>query len=75
MCSFKKLSNLEVNKTGKVSTGVENKYFFRRDLVGDRKNLLTNEMIDQLNIIIEKELVKHGLSFRFLEILFDIEQD
>ncbi|XP_058777786.1 cytosolic sulfotransferase 5-like [Vicia villosa] len=63
LCSFEKLSELKVNKVGKVATGVENKYFFRRGHIGDWKNLLTTEMVEQLNTIIEKELVKHGLNF------------
>ncbi|CAK8539972.1 unnamed protein product [Lathyrus sativus] len=63
LCSFENLSELEVNKIGKVAIGVENKCFFRRGQVGDWKNLLTTEMVEQLNTILEKELVKHGLSF------------
>ncbi|KAL7240724.1 hypothetical protein ACSBR2_006386 [Camellia fascicularis] len=35
LCSFNHLSSLEVNKNEKVSTGVENKAFFRRGEVGD----------------------------------------
>ncbi|RHN41447.1 putative flavonol 3-sulfotransferase [Medicago truncatula] len=63
LCSFENLSNLEVNKTVRVATGVENKAFFRRGQVGDWKNLLTAEMIKQLNTITENKLGKHGLSF------------
>ncbi|CAJ2636411.1 cytosolic sulfotransferase 12-like protein [Trifolium pratense] len=63
LCSFEKLSNLEVNKTGKVGFGVENKDYFRRGQVGDWKNLLTVEMVEQLNTIVEEKLGKHGLNF------------
>jgi hypothetical protein len=63
LCSFEKLSNLEVNKTGKVRFGVENKDFFHRGQVGDWKNLLTVEMVEQLNTIIDEKLGKHGFRF------------
>ncbi|XP_058744533.1 cytosolic sulfotransferase 12-like [Vicia villosa] len=63
LCSFEKLSNLEVNKTGKMSYDIENKSFFRLGQVGDWKNLLTTEMIEHINTITEKKLAKHGLSF------------
>jgi hypothetical protein len=63
LCSFEKLSNLEVNKTGKVRFGVDNKDFFHRGQVGDWKNLLTVEMVEQLNTIIDEKLGKHGFRF------------
>ncbi|CAI8608599.1 unnamed protein product [Vicia faba] len=63
LCSFENLSNLEVNKTGKMSYGVENKVYFRLGQVGDWKNLLTIEMIEHINTITENKFVKHGLNF------------
>jgi len=48
LCSFEKLSNLEINKTGKLPSGKENNIFFRRGQVGDCKNLLSVEMIERL---------------------------
>ncbi|KAK7275694.1 hypothetical protein RIF29_16816 [Crotalaria pallida] len=63
LCSFDNLSNLQVNKTGKLRFGVENKVYFRRGEVGDSKNLLTVEMNEMINTIVEKKLGEHGLRF------------
>ncbi|XP_052176272.1 cytosolic sulfotransferase 12-like [Diospyros lotus] len=64
LCSFGNLSNLEVNKNGKLSSGVENRVFFRRGEVGDWKNLLTAEMLDTMEKISEEKLGKSGMKFR-----------
>ncbi|XP_044490603.1 cytosolic sulfotransferase 12-like [Mangifera indica] len=58
LCSFDNLSNLEVNKKGKMSSGEEYKAFFRRGEVGDSANHLTEEMIRRLDEITEQKL--HG---------------
>ncbi|XP_009598362.1 cytosolic sulfotransferase 12-like [Nicotiana tabacum] len=63
MCSFENLSNLEVNKNEKLSTGEENKVFFRRGKVGDWKNYFTLEMTEKLNHIIEQKFQGSGLLF------------
>ncbi|XP_028803548.1 cytosolic sulfotransferase 12-like [Neltuma alba] len=63
LCNFENLSNLEVNKNGKLFSGEENKTFFRRGEVGDWKNYLSSEMIQQLDIITQEKLQKHGLKF------------
>ncbi|XP_058744532.1 cytosolic sulfotransferase 12-like [Vicia villosa] len=64
LCSFEKLSNLEVNKIGKTTSNeIETKAFFRLGQVGDWENILTTEMIEQINTITEKKFAKHGLNF------------
>ncbi|MED6133409.1 hypothetical protein PIB30_027948 [Stylosanthes scabra] len=63
LCSFNNLRNLEVNKNGKLPDGADAKVFFRRGEIGDWKNYLTPEMIEELNTIIENTLAKHGLRF------------
>ena len=44
LCSFETLSNLEMNKNGKLSTGQEKNAFFQRGEVGNWINYLTAEM-------------------------------
>lgn len=61
LCSFDKLSNLEVNKVGKLPTGEENNAFFRRGEVGDWKNYLSNEMVDRMDKITEEKFSGFGL--------------
>ncbi|XP_051149274.1 cytosolic sulfotransferase 12-like [Andrographis paniculata] len=57
LCSFENLSNLEVNKNGKVSfTGVLNSAFFHRGKIGDWKNHLSEEMALKLDGIWEDKL-------------------
>ncbi|CAA2952055.1 cytosolic sulfotransferase 12-like [Olea europaea subsp. europaea] len=61
LCSFGNLSNLEINRTGKLSSGEENKVFFRQGKVGDWKNHLTIEMVEKLDQITEQKLCGSGL--------------
>ncbi|KAG5603627.1 hypothetical protein H5410_025119 [Solanum commersonii] len=63
ICSFENLSNLEVNTNGKLSSGEENKVFFRKGKVGDWKNYFTIEMNEKLNHIIEQKFEGSGLRF------------
>ncbi|CBI27337.3 unnamed protein product, partial [Vitis vinifera] len=63
LCSFENLSNLEVNKNGKLSSGEEHSAFFRRGEVGDWVNYLTAEMLDRLDHITEEKLHGSGLKF------------
>ncbi|KAM3359250.1 cytosolic sulfotransferase 12-like [Capsicum galapagoense] len=66
MCSFESLSNLEVNTSGKLSTGAENKVFFRKGEVGDWKNYFTTEMNEKLNHVIEQKFQGSGLRFLYI---------
>ncbi|XP_024196598.1 cytosolic sulfotransferase 13 [Rosa chinensis] len=63
LCSFENLSNLDVNKNEKLSTGMENSAFFRRGEAGDWRNYLTAEMVEQLDRIIEEKLQGSDLKF------------
>ncbi|EXB44895.1 Flavonol sulfotransferase-like protein [Morus notabilis] len=63
MCSFDSLSNLEVNKIGKLPSGEDHKAFFRRGEVGDWVNYLTPQMAEKLDSIVEQNLHGSGLKF------------
>ncbi|KAK8522692.1 hypothetical protein V6N13_115651 [Hibiscus sabdariffa] len=63
LCSFENLSNLEVNKTGKLDTGEDFNAFFRQGEVGDAKNHLTPQMIEKLDQITQEKLHGYGLKF------------
>lgn len=65
-CSFEKLSNLEVNKTG-LHSGfgfpvIENKIFFRQGQVCDSKNHLSTEMMDHLNQVTDEKFKEFHLN-------------
>ncbi|KAJ4967500.1 hypothetical protein NE237_019349 [Protea cynaroides] len=62
LCSFETLSNLKVNKIGKiVGTPFPNEAFFRKGMVGDCTNYLTSEMIERLDQITEEKCHGYGL--------------
>ncbi|GMN42059.1 hypothetical protein TIFTF001_011285 [Ficus carica] len=63
LCSFESLSNLEVNKKGKLWSGQAHKAFFRRGEVGDWVNYLTDEMAERLDLIVEQKMHGSGLKF------------
>ncbi|XP_027157192.1 flavonol sulfotransferase-like [Coffea eugenioides] len=64
-CSFKNLSNLDVNKTGSHSVVgfrvIENKIYFREGQVGDSQNYLEREMMDHLDQVTEESFKKFHL--------------
>ncbi|XP_031097258.1 cytosolic sulfotransferase 12-like [Ipomoea triloba] len=62
LCSFERLSNLEVNKTGKtVFMQAGNNLFFRKGKVGDWRNYLTDEMASRLDQIVDEKFKGTGL--------------
>lgn len=61
LCSFENLSNLEVNKIGRLPIGAEHQAFFRRGEVGDSMNYLTAEMKEKMDTITEQKLHCYGL--------------
>ncbi|XP_048440671.1 cytosolic sulfotransferase 12-like [Pyrus x bretschneideri] len=63
LCSFDNLSNLVVNKSGKLPAGLENSAFFRKGEVGDWTNYLTTEMVKKLDSITQEQLHGSGLKF------------
>ncbi|ESQ35476.1 hypothetical protein EUTSA_v10009721mg [Eutrema salsugineum] len=61
LCSFRNLSGLEINKTGKSWIGLDFKTLYRRGEVGDSKNYLTPEMETKIDMITEEKLKGSGL--------------
>lgn len=65
-CSFDALSNLQVNRKGKVGTrkyGMKNAFFFREGKVGEWKKHFTPQMEERIYSEIEQKLSEHGLHF------------
>ncbi|KAJ0515841.1 putative Sulfotransferase domain, P-loop containing nucleoside triphosphate hydrolase [Helianthus annuus] len=67
LCSFENLSNLEVNKTGVEKFGkvldVEKRDFFRKGVIGDWKNYLSDEMKERIDGITDEKFKGSGLTF------------
>ncbi|KAG7598508.1 Sulfotransferase domain [Arabidopsis suecica] len=63
LCSLRNLKNLEINKIGIMSRGVDHKNFFRKGEVGDWKNYLTPEMEKRIDMITEDKFGGSGLKF------------
>ncbi|KAK3438506.1 hypothetical protein EUGRSUZ_C03130 [Eucalyptus grandis] len=61
MCSFDNMSALEVNKRGKLWTGAETKWFFRRGEAGDWVNYMSSEMGERIDGVMEEKLRGSGL--------------
>ncbi|XP_028753076.1 cytosolic sulfotransferase 15-like [Neltuma alba] len=57
LCSFKKMKELDVNKTGKMVGKYENKVFFRKGVAGDWVNHFNPWMVEKLSSVIEERWV------------------
>ncbi|KAF7836243.1 cytosolic sulfotransferase 15-like [Senna tora] len=57
LCSFGKMKEMEVNKSGKISlrSEVVNKYFFRNGETGDWVNYFSPQMTEKLSKVIEEK--------------------
>nr|P52836.2 RecName: Full=Flavonol 3-sulfotransferase; Short=F3-ST [Flaveria chlorifolia]AAA33342.2 flavonol 3-sulfotransferase [Flaveria chlorifolia] len=65
LCSFEKLSSLEVNKSGmhrpEEAHSIENRLYFRKGKDGDWKNYFTDEMTQKIDKLIDEKLGATGL--------------
>ena len=64
LCSFEKMKNLEVNKSGTFDRNFEKKHLFRKGEVGDWVNYFSPAMIEKLSKTMEEKLGGSGLSFK-----------
>jgi estrone sulfotransferase len=64
LCSFKKMKELEVNKSGVWGMNTEKKYLFRKTEIRDWVNYLSPSLAEKLSKIIDEKLSGSGLSFK-----------
>ncbi|XP_027343081.1 cytosolic sulfotransferase 15-like [Abrus precatorius] len=64
LCSFEKMKDLEINKSGTFGRNFENRFLFRKGEIGDWVNHLSPSMVEKLSQVIEDKLGGSGLSFR-----------
>ncbi|KAL2924907.1 Cytosolic sulfotransferase 15 [Bienertia sinuspersici] len=57
------MKDLEVNKNGKSILNFDNKVLFRKGEVRDWVNLLSKEMVEIFNKIMEENLAGSGLDY------------
>ncbi|KAF7836234.1 cytosolic sulfotransferase 15-like [Senna tora] len=63
LCSFKKMKELEINKSGKAVQFVENKHLFRKGEIGDWVNYFSPSMTEKLSKVIEEKFGGSDFSF------------
>ncbi|KAG7558659.1 Sulfotransferase domain [Arabidopsis thaliana x Arabidopsis arenosa] len=63
LCSFESLSNLEVNKEGKLPNGIETKTFFRKGEIGGWRDTLSESLAEEIDRTIEEKFQGSGLKF------------
>ncbi|KAL8210936.1 hypothetical protein R6Q57_005373 [Mikania cordata] len=62
LCSFKNMSNLEVNKTGKPNGGtLENRLYYRKAKDEDCKNYFTDDMKEKIDKLTDEKFSGTGL--------------
>ncbi|VVB04023.1 unnamed protein product [Arabis nemorensis] len=63
LCSFERLSNLEVNREGKLPNGMETKAFFRKGEIGGWRDTLSESLAEEIDRNIEEKFRGSGLKF------------
>ncbi|EOA25499.1 hypothetical protein CARUB_v10018842mg [Capsella rubella] len=63
LCSFESLSNLEVNREGKLPNGIETKSFFRKGEIGGWRDTLSESLAAEIDRTIEDKFQDSGLKF------------
>lgn len=61
LCSIERLKEVEANKSGRVYSFIENKWFFRKGEVGDWVNYLSPSMVERFEKIMEEKFEGFGL--------------
>ncbi|XP_059652044.1 cytosolic sulfotransferase 15-like [Cornus florida] len=64
LCSFEKMKELEVNKSGKSISYFANEQLFRKGEVGDWVNYFTPLMVERLSNVMDEKLGGSGLAFK-----------
>ncbi|XP_010518598.1 PREDICTED: cytosolic sulfotransferase 12 [Camelina sativa] len=63
LCSFESLSDLEVNRQGKLPNGMETKTFFRKGEIGGWSDTLSESLAAEIDRTIEEKFHGSGLIF------------